>query len=77
MEAGMTPFKWRDSDCLMVGALVAKRCTGCLFASTHDDECPHTDSEVPFICDSDNDFIFIDNTPEALVDYVSKKLEGT
>jgi hypothetical protein len=74
MEAGMTPFKWRDSDCLMVGALVAKRCTGCIFAYTPDDECPHTDSEVQFTCDADHDFIFIRDTPEALVDYVSKKL---
>lgn len=73
----MTPFTWRDTDCLVVGALVAKRCAGCLFARTTDDECPHTDSEVPFICDSDNDYIFIENTPEAIVDYVSKKLEGT
>jgi len=43
MEAGVTPYTWRDEDYLMVTAVVARRCTGCVFAHTDDDKCPHTE----------------------------------
>lgn len=71
-----TPFTWRDTNCLIVGRLVVNRCTGCLFGSTPDDDCPHTDSSIQFNCDSSNDIIFIEDTPEALAEYAAKKLEG-
>jgi hypothetical protein len=48
-----------------------------LFVNAEDDECPHTDESVPMSCDSDNDVIFIEDTPEALAAYAAQKLEGT
>lgn len=72
----MTPFTWRDEDCLMVTAIVATRCTGCLFRKTMDDECPHTDEEANVTCDIQHDIIFIRNTPEAITEYALRRLEG-
>jgi hypothetical protein len=48
-----------------------------LFATTEDDECPHTDESVPMSCNAENDAIFIEDTPEALAAYAAQKLEGT
>jgi hypothetical protein len=76
MEARMTPFTWRDEDYLMVTAVVARRCTGCVFAHTDDDKCPHTE-EADVNCDAaTNDIIFIRNTPEAITEYALRRLEG-
>lgn len=72
----MTPFTWRGEDCLMVTAPVARRCTGCAFAYTDDDKCPHTE-EAGVNCDEvTNDVIFIRNTPEAITEYALRRLEG-
>jgi hypothetical protein len=48
-----------------------------LFIITEDDECPHTDKAVTMSCGSDNDVIFIEDTPEAMAAYIVQKLEGT
>lgn len=72
-----TPFTWRDINCLIVGPLEKSRCLGCLFAETPDMDCPHTDDSVAFHCDTTNDVIFIEDTPKAMAEYVTKKLEGT
>ena len=72
----MTPFTWRDEDCLMVTAIVATRCTGCLFRHTADEECPHTDESAGVTCDVQHDIIFIRNTPEAITEYALRRLEG-
>ena len=73
----MKPFIWRGIDCLIVTPLVPKRCTGCMFVKTDDDVCPHTDAGVGFICDANNDVIFIEDTEDARTAYIVKKLEGT
>ena len=73
----MTPFTWRDEDCLMVTSIVAGRCSGCLFRKTMDDECPHTDAEADVSCDAHHDVIFIKNTKQAITEYALRRLEGT
>lgn len=73
----MTPFTWRDEDCLMVTAIVARRCSGCLFQHSDDGECPHTDEKAGITCDERQDIIFIRNTPEAITEYALRRLEGT
>lgn len=72
----MKPFTWRGIDYLQVAPLEPKRCAGCMFAKTVADECPHTDAGVDFICDANNDVIFIEDTEDAMVAYIAKKLEG-
>lgn len=72
----MTPFTWRDEDCLMVTAIVANRCTGCLFLPTAGEECPHTARAAGVTCDVQHDIIFIRNTPEAITEYALRRLEG-
>lgn len=72
----MTPFTWRDEDCLMVSSIVKDRCVGCLFRKTMDDECPHTDEATGFTCDKQHDIVFIRNTPEAITEYALRRLEG-
>jgi hypothetical protein len=73
----MKKLTWRGQDCVVVSPIVTMRCHGCLFVNAEDDECPHTDESVPMSCDSDNDVIFIEDTPEALAAYAAQKLEGT
>ena len=72
----MKKLTWRGQDCVAVSPIVTLRCQGCLFATTEDDECPHTEA-VPHSCTSDNDVIFIEDTPEAMAAYIIQKLEGT
>ena len=72
----MTPYTWRNEDYLMVTAVVARRCTGCLFQRTSDGECPHTDEGANVTCDIQHDIIFIRNTPEAITEYALRRLEG-
>ena len=73
----MKKLTWRGQDCVAVSSIVTMRCHGCLFTLTPDDECPHTDDGVPMTCDSKNDVIFIEDTPEAMAAYIVQKLEGT
>ena len=73
----MKKLTWRGQDCVAVSPIVTMRCHGCLFAITEDDECPHTDEAVTMSCGSDNDVIFIEDTPEAMAAYIIQKLEGT
>ena len=73
----MTPYTWRGNDCLMVTAIVASRCSGCLFHHTDDGECPHTDEEANVTCNVQHDIIFIRNTPDAITEYALRRLEGT
>lgn len=72
----MTPFTWRGEDCLMVRAIAKDRCIGCLFRTTVDDECPHTDEATAITCNTQHDIIFIRNTPEAKATYALRRLEG-
>ena len=72
----MREFTWRGNDCVVVTAIVAGRCAGCLFRHTSDDECPHTDETADLTCDAKHDVILIRNTPEAITEYALRRLEG-
>jgi len=75
----MRPVTWRGIDFLIVAPLMPSRCTGCVFntlPNDTDDECPHTDESVDFLCGVNNDVIFIKDTEEAMAEYVAKKLTG-
>lgn len=71
----MTKYTWRGAALQTVAPLIPTRCYGCLFAN--DDVCPHNAPDIDFNCDATCDIIFIKDTPEAMAEYVAKKLEDT
>lgn len=73
----MRTFTWRGVECRIVSPLVKNRCHGCLFGTTPDMDCPHTDDSVAFHCDTTNDVIFIGMDDKSLTEYITRKLEGT
>lgn len=72
----MKPFTWKGIECLVVPALVAGRCTECMFSDGEGGiDCPHTSEDIQ--CDVDtSDIILIQPDEKSIADYVAKKLEG-
>jgi hypothetical protein len=71
----MIAYTWRGVDCLIVPPIKESRCLGCMFATTPDEECPHTDPDSEITCDGvDNDNICIEDTPEAIAEYMAERL---
>lgn len=83
----MTPITHEGTALLMVKAPESGSCVGCMFQHMESKRCP-TKRNKSKLCYDENltnaddltfrdDKIFINDTPEALADYVTKTLEGT
>jgi hypothetical protein len=86
----MRHITYNGEDLLMVKAPESGTCTGCMYQYEDSTNCPLDPDSGVKLCYDENrkderdnviftgdDKIFINDTPEALADYVTKTLEGT